>query len=76
MSPMNKQLDIDAINDSKSWAELQKHIGLDEVKKALNARETQRLAHKRYTQKKQLVMERAKELQKEKPELFQDLDLD
>lgn len=71
---LNKQLDIEAIEKSKSFAELQKHVTLEIMIRALKSVETQRIAHKRYTQKKQLILERAKKLQKEKPELFEGLE--
>jgi len=73
MSPVNRQLNMDAIEKATTFAELQKHVTLEEMKAALRQRETQRIAHKRYTQKKQLVLERAKKLMSEKPELFKDL---
>lgn len=72
--PMNKQLDIEAIKRSTTYKELEKHVTLEEVIRALAARETQRLAHKRYTMKKQLMLERAMKLKEEKPELFEDLE--
>lgn len=68
---MNKQLDIEAIRSSKTYKELEKHVTLTEVIQALNQRETQRLAHKRYTQKRQLVLEKAMKLKEERPELFE-----
>ena len=71
---MNKQLDIEAIKACKTYKELEKEVDLDEVVKALAARETQRLAHKRYTMKKQVLLERANKLMKEKPELFADIE--
>jgi hypothetical protein len=71
---MNKQLDIEAIQACTTYKELEKEVDLTEVVRALVARETQRLAHKRYTQKKQLVLERAKKLMEEKPELFADIE--
>lgn len=55
--------------DADSWKELQDLITLDEVKKALKARETQRLAHKRYSLKKQATLERIAELRARDPEL-------
>jgi len=70
---MNKQLDIEAIQNSTTFKELEKHVTLAELIKALTARETQRLAHKRYTLKKQVLLEKAKQLMEEKPELFEDL---
>ena len=70
---MNKQLDIEAIQRSTTFKELEKHVSLTEMIKALTARETQRIAHKRYTMKKQLLLEKAKKLMEEKPELFEDV---
>ena len=71
---MNKQLDIEAIQRSTTFKELEKHVSLAEMIKALTARETQRIAHKRYTLKKQVLLEKAKQLMKEKPELFDELE--
>ena len=71
---MNKQLDIEAIQRSATFKELEKHVSLQEVIKALAARETQRIAHKRYTMKKQVLLERAMKLKEEKPELFADIE--
>ena len=72
---MNKQLDIEAIERSATFKELEKHVSLEEMKRALAQRETQRLAHKRYTLKKQVLLERAKKLMQEKPELFTDVEV-
>jgi len=60
--------------DADTWDELQKLTTLNEVKTALKAKETQRIAHKKYQMKKQLKLERATQLMKEKPELFADID--
>ena len=70
---MNKQLDIEAIKASTTFKELSNHVTLAEMIKALEARETQRIAHKRYTMKKQILLEKAKQLMEEKPELFEGL---
>ena len=70
---MNKQLDIEAIKSCTTYKELEKEVELEEVIRALAARETQRIAHKRYTMKKQLLLERALKLKEEKPELFEDI---
>ena len=70
---MNKQLDIEAIQACTTYKELEKEVTLAEVIRALAARETQRIAHKRYTLKKQILLEKAKQLMEEKPELFDDL---
>ena len=71
---MNKQLDIEAIEASKTFNELQKHVTLEVMIRALKSVETQRIAHKRYTMKKQLLLERAMKLKEEKPELFADIE--
>lgn len=71
---MNKQLDIEAIEACTTYKELEKEVSLAEVIKSLAARETQRIAHKRYTLKKQVLLEKAKQLMKEKPELFEELE--
>jgi len=71
---MNKQLDIEAIKTCTTYKELEKHVDLEEVIRALAARETQRIAHKRYTMKKQILLERAMKLKEEKPELFADIE--
>ncbi len=60
--------------DANTWKELEERTTLTEVTTALKAKETQRVAHKRYQLKKQILMERAIKLKAEKPELFADLD--
>ena len=59
--------------DAKSWEELKNLTTLEEVLAALKAKETNRLAHKKYYLRRQELLSRAKELQKEKPELFQNV---
>ena len=48
--------------EASSWSELKKLTTLDEVKRALKQRETQRLAHKKYYLKRQALLQKAKEL--------------
>ena len=47
--------------EATSWDELKQLVTLDEVRRALKQRETQRLAHKRYYLKRQLLLQKARE---------------
>jgi len=47
--------------EAETWEELQELVTLEEVCRALKQRETQRLAHKRYYLKRQLLLQKAKE---------------
>lgn len=47
--------------EASSWDELQALSSLDECKAALKAKETQRIAHKRYHLKKQAVLDLVRE---------------
>lgn len=46
--------------EATSWEALQKLTSLDDVKSALKAKETQRLAHKAYYLKRQRILQKAK----------------
>jgi len=63
--------DVEAVS---SWNDLKDIVTLDHVKKALIARETQRIAHSKYTYKKALILERAKKDMQENPEKYADLE--
>jgi len=62
--------DVEAVS---SWEDLKKIATLDHVKSALIARETQRIAHQRYTYKKALVLEKAKADMKANPDKWKDV---
>ena len=47
--------------DATSWKELQELTTVEKITKSLRAEEKQRLAHKRYYLKKDLVLQKAKE---------------
>jgi len=48
--------------EASSWEELKQLTTLDEVKRALKQRETQRLAHKKYYLKRQALLQKAREM--------------
>lgn len=50
---------------SKSWKQLQDSISLEDVCKSLRAQEVNRQAHKRYHDKRALLLERALKLEAE-----------
>ena len=61
MSNKKNQSYIEQIDAVTDWNELQNVATLDEVKSALRQREVQRLAHKKYYLKRQLILEKARE---------------
>ena len=61
MTNKKNQSYVEQIDAVTNWEELQSVATLDEVKSALRQREVQRLAHKKYYLRRQLILEKARE---------------